>query len=647
MNPATRMASLDTRFTEEPPVPELSRSLPDEARGSGPFAGLVEAALHGTSRVSASPPPRALTPAATMSRVNPPNAAAVLTADSDIPEGCSSHTDPVSPLPQANGDERASAVGTTPLQRGVAVVSRRSPKPEPPTGDTPELVLVLLAANQARTLSEPSPATDVAAGGTGQAMTGEETVPLADGVTTTGLAADRLATFAALANAMTFAGPSVTGPTQATAPAEGEPGNAGAQAARAASCLLSSPPAEDLSHPARACAPEEPVLAALRPELPAAGKETVRGTQNLGSDLPVPARPSRGAVSSEPGGTTIARLSRETAALGTGHLLPAAVATGPNLPGLPRDQVAILPGPPLESGSLAALPAPAQPLPENAANGSGDGLAACWASVLREPAKPVSSPVPPLPYWGGAGDGTPAASLDSELEATFNQTPSQTSMPAKNGYSKLPGATPAAELVGPKRLRALFSQDPDTSREAAALGWLLQASPRLIRSRPDLNAADVSPAQTVRADRVLDLINREVTILKQTGADSMAVLLRPDRHTELLLSVTQLNGRLEAQIRCERGDHEGLSRHWMQLTESLAQQNIHLQPLRLPLSTAPGAGLSSDTGASAFADPKRNSADQTPEASAGFPAENAGAHPAKNGKTKTRQPSRRGWETWA
>ena len=87
---------------------------------------------------------------------------------------------------------------------------------------------------------------------------------------------------------------------------------------------------------------------------------------------------------------------------------------------------------------------------------------------------------------------------------------------------------------------------------------------------------DTSAAQALR---VAHLFNQEVVMIRQSGANSLAVSLKLDPHTELFLQLTNHDGQIQASIRCERGNLAGLGGHWGELRESLARQNVQLLPL--------------------------------------------------------------------
>jgi hypothetical protein len=163
--------------------------------------------------------------------------------------------------------------------------------------------------------------------------------------------------------------------------------------------------------------------------------------------------------------------------------------------------------------------------------------------------------------------------------------------------------------------------------------------------------ASTSPQSTqtapIQVERISRLVNQEAVMIKQSGATSLAVSLKVDSRTELFLQLTNHDGQLQAALRLERGDFTGLDRHWGQLQDSLARQNIQL----LPLEQKSGAnGFSSSSEHSAqrhsdespeqqrgqFREAKEQSAANEPEVTTG----------RGRGK-KTKKSGGSGFDSWA
>jgi hypothetical protein len=160
-------------------------------------------------------------------------------------------------------------------------------------------------------------------------------------------------------------------------------------------------------------------------------------------------------------------------------------------------------------------------------------------------------------------------------------------------------------------------------------------------------STDTAAAQV---ERVAHLVNQEVLMVRQSGANSLAVSLKVDSHTELFLQLTNHDGQIQASVRCDRGNIEGLGSHWGELQESLARQNVQLMPLADKISSGgnPTATLPSETTSSRAFDQSSQNQQR--------PARETQEEPSLAGvvgvltpsrKAKTNNLSRQGWETWA
>lgn len=107
--------------------------------------------------------------------------------------------------------------------------------------------------------------------------------------------------------------------------------------------------------------------------------------------------------------------------------------------------------------------------------------------------------------------------------------------------------------------------------------------------------------RSVVTDHLILGISRHAVELREMKADSMAVVLRPDAHTEIFLKLKNQDGLVEVQARFERGDFNLLSSQWGQLQQSLGSQGVRLGALGGPLGqqtpgTAPGQSPAPNLG---------------------------------------------------
>ena len=154
-----------------------------------------------------------------------------------------------------------------------------------------------------------------------------------------------------------------------------------------------------------------------------------------------------------------------------------------------------------------------------------------------------------------------------------------------------------------------------------------------------------TPAE--RVERVEHMILKEASVVKQSGAESLAVVLKPDAQTELFLQINQRAGQIEAVVRFDRGDAAGLGLYWPQLRESLARMDVQLQPMK---EFTQSNGGHNSQGSFSSADQQNSSGQRTPRSTSweGEPAFGqavSGRETMRQTVAKTRRQS--GWESWA
>jgi len=151
-----------------------------------------------------------------------------------------------------------------------------------------------------------------------------------------------------------------------------------------------------------------------------------------------------------------------------------------------------------------------------------------------------------------------------------------------------------------------------------------------------------------QVDRVTRLITQEVVTVRQSGANSLAVSLKVDQHTELFLQITNHNGQIQASVRCEHGNASGLDNHWGQLQESLSRQNVQLLPLEEKLSPRASVAPSPDAATSRqFDQSAQNKSRQNRDLPGEFPLPEETDRTVRSRNNKNVSSSPRGWETWA
>jgi hypothetical protein len=97
-------------------------------------------------------------------------------------------------------------------------------------------------------------------------------------------------------------------------------------------------------------------------------------------------------------------------------------------------------------------------------------------------------------------------------------------------------------------------------------------------------AADLAP--TPPNARLVGPILHEAELMRRLRPDSLAVALRPDPQTEIMLRLTQRRGTIEAEASYERGDLESMLSAWPDLQRRLQPQGVQLLDLEWPAELA-------------------------------------------------------------
>jgi hypothetical protein len=193
-----------------------------------------------------------------------------------------------------------------------------------------------------------------------------------------------------------------------------------------------------------------------------------------------------------------------------------------------------------------------------------DGTAAAQGVVMPRSAFKLDEIAAPakekVAVHAGQTASTPAATQTEAAE------------PAKK--TATPVAPPATEKG--KEIKVDFS-----SPEIFNIGQKAHSEPL---AQLDETAA---PRPTV-AEAAISTIHQNVQLLRSSNNTRVDLVFRPDQNTQIFLQVIKVNGEIQVQARCERGDLGHLSATWGQLQETLAHQGIRVEPLQ---SGARGEGF--------------------------------------------------------
>jgi hypothetical protein len=91
---------------------------------------------------------------------------------------------------------------------------------------------------------------------------------------------------------------------------------------------------------------------------------------------------------------------------------------------------------------------------------------------------------------------------------------------------------------------------------------------------------ELQPTRPIEPVTVVQEIRNQVELLKSSTVEKLDVVLRPDAQTELRVQVEKINGQVQVQVRCERGDFLALETHWGTIQNSLGAQGVRVEPLQ-------------------------------------------------------------------
>jgi hypothetical protein len=216
------------------------------------------------------------------------------------------------------------------------------------------------------------------------------------------------------------------------------------------------------------------------------------------------------------------------------------------------------------------------------------------------------------------------------------------------GHPSAPPTAGADEAIPAAKIRV--PSDFSDPKDFAAQWMLIDTSAKgAAAPTQTTNVQSGSAPASGPIEQVERLISREVLMVRQSGAQALAVSLKVDAQTSLFLQLTNHHGQIEVSVRCERGDADALDAHWGQLQDSLARQHVHLLPLQdKPFSSRPSGDVPADTTKN-FQDgpPAQHPPPAPPASKTEKPTDDA--MNAAVGVTKSKRSPRhyRGWEKWA
>jgi hypothetical protein len=270
------------------------------------------------------------------------------------------------------------------------------------------------------------------------------------------------------------------------------------------------------------------------------------------------------------------------------------------------------------------------------------GVRAALMATSADPAEAAqkTGPDPPLQ------PGSPAASGAGGISSAQQQVPMQKaektnglSASAEQNLPVPPAGHAGEDLPASLRRSATFLPHLRDSESSPSRGsQMSDAAPAHAASSLDESSPLTSMSPVRSLERVHDLMSLHAFRLRDSGADSLQVVIKPGPGLQLSLNLKLQDGHVEMRATLDRGDFDFLSRHWAELQQQLEQRGVRLAPLN-------GGETPAGGDPPLFQQPghRQGEEDAAPAGALAELALTGGAQLASTTKTRTL----RGWESWA
>ncbi|HLP77486.1 MAG TPA: hypothetical protein VK327_11280, partial [Candidatus Paceibacterota bacterium] len=140
-------------------------------------------------------------------------------------------------------------------------------------------------------------------------------------------------------------------------------------------------------------------------------------------------------------------------------------------------------------------------------------------------------------------------------------------------------ATSAGSVVPSKTVRQVISAtDSEKSEASLPVGSSQTDSAATREIRAATESASISnPVRTV--ERAHDLMALHALRLRDSGNDSMQIVIKPSSDLHIALNLEMRDGTVQVNAQLQRGDYEFLNRHWTDLQQQMESRGVKLAPL--------------------------------------------------------------------
>ena len=249
----------------------------------------------------------------------------------------------------------------------------------------------------------------------------------------------------------------------------------------------------------------------------------------------------------------------------------------------------------------------------------------------------------PHPFSPDDISGTSAAKQDITMKKA-----EKTTKVAGQAEQDLPGDTSIVGDDSPTTAKSSANPSSQGNEKLDASGIDSMLVTKVVTSAesvtPTVTSTSISPttnADTRALEQMHDIVALHAMRLRESGSDSLHIVVKPSAGIQLSLELKQNNGGIEVQASLHKGDFEHLSQHWPDL-----QQRMEARGVRVGTLTC--SDNFSGTNQQSLQQSKQQSSHQDPLFAGAF-AEFALAGSINEAPAirAARATAYRGWETWA
>src|SRR5262249_38132428 len=146
-------------------------------------------------------------------------------------------------------------------------------------------------------------------------------------------------------------------------------------------------------------------------------------------------------------------------------------------------------------------------------------------------------------------------------------------------YLPASGSSGSEEALPSRAIRPISPALHEDKTEISAAFPFSSAATGTTESLATSFVQEPAPVSLQSLERTHELMSLHAVQLKESGNDSMQVVIKPGPSLQLSLNLQMRNGNVEMRALLQHGDFDLLSRHWPELQQQLESRGVRLGPL--------------------------------------------------------------------